>query len=396
MNITKKVKPILVALSATLATATAQSPVNPALYDDDSSGYLERVNGELKKYFSAINELRTDEVDTDRNGRISAKEGAAVAAKVESRAEEAIWELEELIGKKQAYSIAELQTYQAGNRKWPEIRKDEDDDAGEKWTYYLRNSHEDIGILGKVAKDAAPASIAFSKDFEGGNQESWEIKAAFITRRKLSDGIYFLPSLTLDYAENNSPTGKGEKDSLVGRIGFEFVDSTANGDLTNFYRVNLATATETDFASIQEVLEFQWEPVIGGTAIGVPKEIFGNRVGFLLRPIIHAEFGYVFDAGGNQALQPLEKKFYSRVGPKLKLDVWSNIRGLERFSANLALSHYEAIGGRAESGTHFESTLKYRLDDAGNMFLQLKYEKGEIPLTQDSVDKLTLGAGVKF
>jgi hypothetical protein len=76
--------------------------------------------------------------------------------------------------------------------------------------------------------------------------------------------------------------------------------------------------------------------------------------------------------------------------------MWSDIPWLERFSLTLSYSHLEALGNGVESGGFFDSSLSYRLDKEGNIMLTTKYQHGEVPFIQDSVDTITVGLGVKF
>lgn len=383
--------PSIIPVLGLLNTPMLAAPVDPKQFDTNKDGQLIR-DTELRSYFENISELRTDEVDLDGNGNISSDELKAAPKAQNDRVDERILTMDESLTRKKSYTVAEVREYMNPGYIWPAAEGEKKKSA---WTFHVRQDYEDLGVTGKVDGDSKAGGFSFSRTFGKGSQDTWDIDAALILRREIAHNVYFLPSLSLDYSDNNGDEGKNEEDALISRFAFEFVHPVKLG-FTSFYRASLATATETDFDSIQEALELEWEPVVPNSLIGYPRDLFGGKLTYHLRPIIHGEFGYVFDAGSKPNLQDLERDFYSRMGPKIKLDFWTNIQGLEKFSGNLSFAHYEALGPDAESGSMFEAALKYKLDDDGNWYLQLSYENGQIPLLQDEVDKLTFGVGVKF
>ena len=268
----------------------------------------------------------------------------------------------------------------------------------------IRSSHEQIFLAEpeKSAKKAKPAKFSYSRDGINDNdiwQASGSIMRPFILTQKPSSekagahnpGIAFalVPSISFERISNDS-NEDAEVDTLVFRLGSEFENIGFIGEL-QYFRLNLAFATDFDVESDIRAVEFQWEPVALDYGLGAYKEIGGffNAMG---RLILHSEFGKTYDAAGRNDLNDDEKFF--RIGPIFSLDI--KPIALERLTLSGKFQYREGLSGDPDDATLWEVALNYALDVDEHYSVEFGYKDGDIPLTDDDIKTFGVGFAVKF
>jgi hypothetical protein len=379
----------------------AKGKIHVADFDKNKNGLIDSGN-EFESFALAINPITVGAIDKDGDGILTDVEIADIKGLKLQRiqAEQADF------GIKQSYSFAELSEGQPNVDPYPSFPggtpKPQQTDS---WHWYLRSTKEDLGIAAKAkpGAKAAPAVFSLAKDYQS-NASTWLASGTLMGLKRIhynpeaeSKGglasIYFVPSLSINKLETSGNPAK-EVDSLILRAGTEALFQGNNKAF--FVRANPTLATDTDFRSLLGGLEFQFEPYFNGTAIGSSRDLPGGKIHYLFRPLLNIESGGVFDAGEKTALLEHEHEWFSRIGPQLRLEFWSDEPWLERFGLTTSFSHYEALGPDVDSGDFFDATLSFRLDEKGDISLTTKYQHGEIPFIQDHVDALTVGFGIKF
>lgn len=371
-------------------------------YDFDGNGVISRGK-EFDAFVLAVNPISSSDLDANRDGYISNSEHESYGNLRRKKVEAVMDDL----GDKEKYSFVELAAYGPNIFPLPRdiVPEDNGDEERDTWDWYLRGSKEDLGILDTPLPNAraAPALFSFARNYEDASS-TWQAVGALMGRKRIrhyqdaaSDGglsaVYLIPSLTFNKLDTNGDPAK-EADSLVFRLGGEAVFLGENK--AAFVRANPTLGTDTNFRSLLGGFEVQVEPVFNNTIIGSAQSHFDGKLQYRLRPLLNLETGLVFDAGRKANLQNHEDDWFTRVGPQLHLDMWSDVPWLERFSLTMSYSHYEALGNGLESGGFFDSSLSIRLDDDGNISLTTKYQHGEVPFIKDSVDILSVGLGFKF
>ncbi len=397
------ITPLVAVVGLSTAAMASGSPIYVSEYDSNKDRFISKGK-EFNAFALAINPVPLAALDPDKDGYVSDSENEGFAELKRQRVESLMVDL----GDKQIYSFAELAARGPNiftHRSEQDSEPEPEPEKKEEWAWYLRSSREDIGTLKAalpVAK-ASPALFSFARSYADG-ESAWSAVGTLMGIKKVADypiadedgglsAIYLIPSLSFNKIDTNGNAAK-EVDSLIFRFGTEAV--FLGDQKAAFVRANPTFATDTDFRSLVGGFEFQFEPYVNGSVIGSAQSHFNGGLQYLLRPMLNVEAGCVFDAGRKANLQDHEDNFFTRVGPQLHLDMWSDIPWLERFSLTLSYSHLEALGNGVESGGFFDSSLSYRLDKEGNIMLTTKYQHGEVPFIQDSVDTITVGLGVKF
>jgi hypothetical protein len=270
----------------------------------------------------------------------------------------------------------------------------------------IRRKSEDINILqgAKGFNKTQGALFAYSRDVENDN-EIWQargavmypirknIKNAFPTREKTVFSAWsFVPGVSFDRL-SNAKNEKKDLDSLAIRLGLDYEFAGGFWD-AQYIRVAPVYNTDFDFDLEQVLGQVQWEPVKLDWGIGTSREIRSLSLEYRFRPIVHLEYGYVFETGKNENLK--EDSEFFRIGPKLRLDLWSTIELLERFAIHVDWQYLEGVSGDPDNSKLLETGLTANIDQAGRFQFELTYRDGQVPLIQQDTDAVNIGLNIKF
>lgn len=270
----------------------------------------------------------------------------------------------------------------------------------------IRRKSEDITITkdSQAFNKTQGALFAYTRDIQNDN-DIWQARGALLyplrhnikgaypkPDKKVFSSISLVPGITFDRLSNDKDESK-DLNSLSFQLGIEAEWAGGFFD-TQYLRVSPVYNTDFDFESEQILAKVQWEPVKLNWGIGTSKKIPMLPIEFRLRPIAHLEYGYVSDKGNNKSLD--ESDDYIRLGPKLKMDIWSTLEALERLTIHLDWQYLGGLSGKPDDSELFESGLTARLDPAGRFQLELTYRNGDVPIIQKSTESIDLGLNIKF
>ncbi|ABW28141.1 hypothetical protein [Acaryochloris marina] len=274
----------------------------------------------------------------------------------------------------------------------------------------LRRDIEDVTILDSLApiQEADSAILNFTRDFEadntiftvrGGlfypilteiNEEDLEPDKLTLTRYQITPGI------EIDRVENSADAFDDE-DILTFALNTDFEVQGSSVFPSQYFRGNFLYQTDSNFDSSIFGAQLQWEPKNRHIGLGQAQEIFGDALRFRWRAILETQLATVLDAGN--ITDRVDGDLLFRAGPKLEIEFFPANREAEffgRLGLQAEYSFLQNIAGDGETSHLFSSTLSYRLDDTGNANLLVNYRVGDIDLTGQNVNELSIGLGLTF
>ena len=267
----------------------------------------------------------------------------------------------------------------------------------------IRRSHEDSAISeAKSYKKVQGAIFSYSRDFEDDNS-MWQARGALMYPYAIGpvdaspgpgmSATHLMPSITFDRITNEVDKSK-EVDSLIPRIGIECEIIDVLFDL-QYLRGNAAYATDFDFESGIIAAEFQWEPVhlLAGHGISQPVPILESLLEYRIRTLVHLEYGETLELGNRQNI---EEEVFLRLGPKIQAEIFPVPSSLHRVSFHVKFESLEGLSGEPGNSNLIELGMKLLFDRKGHFSLDISYRKGDIPLTMEETDILSIGLGVVF
>lgn len=374
--------------------AAAGAQINPADFDFNKNGqidpgpeaeaFLKHVNKQLGGVFRAI--------DANKDGKIDNAERDAFEAKAQDAIAEDLVDFQDVLGKRSGIPVADVED-RWGLAKEPEPLS--------LFGFQVRRKYDDVSASeagnSRRFRDATPALFSFARDFQTDNSV-WEAHVSLLYPLRMTGkagdpdalSVILVPSVSLD--KISSENKKGEVDSLTFRLGSE---AETRGFLPamelQYFRLNLAYATDTRFDSAVGAVEFEWEPVILRAGLHSRRRV-ADLFEYRARTILAAQAGRTFDAGRKENLE--EDAHFVRVGPKLELTVWPRV--IERLSAGVAFQYLAGLVGKPDHAYLLDAFLNFQLDARGHFSLQVAYQKGRVPLTEEDSNAFSVGIGVKF
>lgn len=341
-------------------------------------------------------------IDSDKDGQISDAERDSYERAARKSIAEWLCDYDVLRDGRSGLPLEE-----ANSAFSPQFKKEPAEKKRAAWqeNVLVRRSHEDVAILSEAKdfKKAEGSQFAYTRDYEDDN-DIWQARGAVIYSQVVSTGFSptrsmggitaysLLPSVSFDRVSNRNNRDK-DVDSLVFRLGTEIEYSGGSSLLeSQYWRANIAYASDFSFDSEVLALEAQWEPVVLGWGIGTSRAGLGDAIEYRWRGIVHAEVGRTLDTGDKTNLE--EHETFFRLGPKLRLELWP--RAIERLGIAVGWSYLEGVEGHPDSSELFESNLNYRLDESGHFMFTLSYRQGEVPLSQDDVKTLSAAISIKY
>lgn len=265
----------------------------------------------------------------------------------------------------------------------------------------IRRTYEERAITNATRfGDAQGAIFSFTRDFENVS-DTWQARGAVMYPKKLHEdwspgrgiaSFYAMPSITFDVAANNTDETK-EVDSLVARLGAELGVKNVGPPL-QFFRADLAYASDSDLESGVLAVELDWEPVWPILGIGANQDVPLLPLEYRLRTVLHMEYGRVTATGNKESLEKDDNFF--RYGPKLQVELFPTSPKLDRLSFIIKYEYLHGSSGEPGHSDLFEAAMSYQLDEEGYLGLDITYRNGDVPLTKEAVDSLTVGFSVKF
>jgi hypothetical protein len=267
----------------------------------------------------------------------------------------------------------------------------------------IRDSYEQntLDEIEKTFKNAKPALLTFTRNIES-NQNSFIAKGAIMRPIRIYSAesaspsnemylstIVFTPSLTIN--RTVSPDKTKETDSQQWRMGAD-VETAAGWIALQNFRVFAAYATDFEWKSKVVGAEFQWEPTFDTYGSGSYWRLIDPVLDIRWRLYPHFEYGYVVDAGEKTNIKTGDT--YFRLGPKATLDVYPVFA--PGFVLSIQYAYLAGITGTPRVSRMFDPALSYQIDSQGHIVLQVEYSFGQVPLTEENVESLTVGVGIKF
>jgi hypothetical protein len=201
--------------------------------------------------------------------------------------------------------------------------------------------------------------------------------------------IVIAPSLTVNRTISADKTK--ETDALQWRLGAD-VETAAGWMALQNFRIFGAFATDFEWKSRVVGVEFQWEPTLDKYGSGSFWRLIQSVLDFRWRLYPHFEYGNVLNAGEKLNIKSGETFF--RLGPKVSLDLRPAFAQDAVFSIQYA--YLDGITGTPRASRMFDPAFSYTIDAKGHIVLQAEYSFGQIPLTEENVENITIGVGVKF
>ncbi len=364
-----------------LLESTAQEPAD---FDRDGNGMLNR--SELTIFFIHRLDPSFSKLDMDKDGIITDAEMQKARAEMQKFRDEAmnfnVQDVIDFFGEKEAYPVEEIRDYTQTNSR------------ADRFTLggiQIRNSHEIVSY-----QRANPAHFSYTRDFET-DSDVWQAQGTVLRPIKLYAGggdadpdsiaisaINLVPSISFDRVSSEG--------SLVFRLGGDLELFGGWLDLQNL-RLYASYATDFDFRSDIIAAEFEWEPTLFDIGIGVYRSLIRNKesIEYRFRAFLHGEYGRVNDTGEKTALEDAD---FFRVGPFLQVEIRPEF--FRRFTLRGAWTYQAAIDGLPKNSYLSEVAANCRLDQYGHFSVEMVYQNGRIPFTQDEVETLTIGLGIKF
>lgn len=371
-------------LAAALSIPAVAYSADPKDFDGGAGpkdGKLDRA--ELLVMFTQMDPFSFEKIDLNHNGQIEQEE-------LDSGPTDLLHALEKALGSPPPYLVSDVDKYVQKMKGAPTIEA--------PFGLMIRGKHDVVTVSDPAEsfKKAEAATFSYSRDFES-HKDIWQATGAVLRPFRLPvkpggalDAASITPSVSFDRLDNEKDPTK-DKNSLIFRLQNE---GEFNNLLDNHYlRAFLSYATDFNFEKEIAAVELEWEPVWLNGGIGVFRSIgLDGPIQYRIRPVIHAEYGHVFDAGLSKNLN--DNDDFLRVGPRFSLALRPT--GFKRLIWTTTISYLGGIVGDPHSAYHLESKLALQIDSAGHFNVNLGYEKGETPLVNDVTNNLTLGLGVKF
>lgn len=336
------------------------------------------------------------EIDTNLDGQIDASEAQAFDHKLDDAIVKKLGEYTDLLKGAKGMSYDDVQYIVFGP---PKPTPPQMDSNGGKWL--LRRDYENIGVKddAKDPKNVKGALLAYTRDYKNHN-DIWQVRGTlmYLLRNENTNGKKrgvtawsLIPGVSFDRLSNSNESFT-DINSLTFRLGSE-IEYMGGGFMeSQYWRLNLAYATDFDLKSGVLAAEVQWEPIDNDLGIGVARHVFGDLFEFRWRPILHAEAGSVLNAGKKGWL--LEDEGFFRSGPKLHVDLWPLFA--DRIHIGFDWQYLKGFSGKPDYISLFQSDLSYNLNKEGNYAISFVYRNGRLPITFDKVKDLTLGLSVRY
>jgi hypothetical protein len=378
------------------------SPVHAAVveeFDADGNGLIE-PGSEITALLKSTVTVPYAAIDTNRDGKVDRQESEALDRKLDEDISFRLEEYRELLGDSAGMPIADVNRFIGGLPPSPAPSPA----AAGASRLLVRRDYENIGVMGQ-SKDPSTvkgAWAAYTKDYENRN-DIWQLRGSAMYLLRSETGFApsgdnggvtaysFVPGVSFDRV-SNSNENYTDVNSLTFRLGSEVEYMGGGFSDAQYFRLNLAYASDFDLESGVLALEAQWEPVDTDIGMGVARSVFGGLFDLRWRPILHAEGGRVIERGDKYWL--VEDESFFRAGPKLHADLWPLF--LERVRIGFDWQYLHGFSGYPGHVRLFEGDISYALNEKGNYAIGLSYRKGRLPLTFEKVDDLTLGLSVKY
>lgn len=255
----------------------------------------------------------------------------------------------------------------------------------------LRETYEEYTIVNKVGsfKKAKAASFSYARNFDN-DVNVWAAKGALIKPFVLGKNFGFIPSVVFNRLSSRRDTTDEEANSLVFRGGLNRTLNLKSAVLN--LRGFVSLATDFDLESDVRALEFQVEPIFL-KYMGVYTRLF-KGLEARGRIFIHYELGKVESVGDKELDE--DDEFY-RIGPKIDLSLRTE-SSLGSAGPVLVNIKWERLYGINDTNDLelFTGKIAVDLDAEDHLKFQVEYSKGRILLTQEKINNLTIGLGIKF
>ena len=264
----------------------------------------------------------------------------------------------------------------------------------EDWGILIRDSPENLDIAQEPQSQAKAksATIALARNIAA-DKTTLTLKGAIMRPVRFGSNPDFqlYPSLQINRVRNKPESAK-DVDTLAIRIGMsKKVSLSKTGPVEDLYlRLNPTYTTDSHFNSDIRSIELQVEPVAIGYAIGKSKRL--GPIDFRLLPMVHYEYGRVFDNGDEAEL--VEDDTISRLGTKLELQIWPVHS--DRLSAVIKYEYLATVSGNQRDRRIFQMTMSYAIDKAQHYSIQLKYANGDTSVKLEDEEAWFVGFGVRF
>lgn len=339
---------------------------NPSSFDGDHDGFLS-VN-ELSNFLAHTKIKKISKADIDKDGRIDTAPVKSFLA-----------EMSQTHGAG-PYTFAQV------NSKFPPSK------SFDPWGILLRESHEDITASSDILpiSKVKAATLSYAYDYPT-KSSTWMMKGALMRPFFSEDeNRAVVPSITFNRIISDDSTK--EANSFVPRLGYhQFINSD---NVLQILRLFINYGTDFSFESSQYGVEFEYEPVFVKLPFGRYYTVVASSTGSALeiRTKVFAQFqgGYVEKTGNKENLKA--ESGYFRAGGKGVLDV----RLFEKLELTGGYTYLHAFEGSPEKSRHKVLGASYTLGENGNVAIKMEYQYGNIPITQEEVENLTIGFGIKF
>lgn len=373
-----------IALIGWFATFSAAYSQKVADFDKNNDKKLDAEELRAFLVFRFLPKEGFEKADTNKDGMIDSTEREIFVRKY-------LGYLQQYFGGPPAYSLEQVAS----------VYPDETD--LDLFGFRIRDSYEQntLDEKEKTFKAAKPAVLTFTRNIAG-NQDVWAAKGAlmrpFSAYKAKSvpppdvmylSTIVIAPSLTVDRTISADKTK--ETDALQWRLGAD-LETTSGWVALQDFRIFGAFATDFEWKSKVVAVEFQWEPTLGKYGSGSYWRLIKSVLDFRWRLYPHLEYGNVLDA--EEKMNIKAKQTFFRLGLKASLDLRPAFA--QDFVLSIQYAYLDGITGTPRASRMFDPALSYSIDPNGHIVLQAEYSFGQIPLTEENVEKVTFGVGVKF
>jgi hypothetical protein len=348
-----------------MITMTAQSYAQaPNRFDRDGDGMLSISELDVFLFHTQIKKV--SKADTNKDGFLDNSEISSFRAEVTSK-----------------YGLGPY-TFDQISKLFPAFK------GFNVWGILIRESHEDITASSDITpiSKVKAATLSYAYDYPS-KSSTWMIKGSmmrpfFFAKEKKA----FVPSVTFNRVISDDSTK--EANSFVPRLGYHHFLGSSD---VHIFRFLLNYGTDFSFESAQYGAELEYEPVLEKLPFGRYSVLIGQSNPALeirIKVVAQLQGGYVEESGNKENLK--DESSYFRAGGKGTLD----LRFFERLELSAGYTYLHAFEGTPENSQQKIFSASYSLGDDGNIALKVEYQYGNVPITQEEVENLTIGFGVKF
>lgn len=359
-------------------------PQSAAKFDKNSDKNLDREELRVFLIYRFLPKEGFERADVNKDGMIDSTESGTFIRKY-------VAYLQEYLGSPPPYSLEQVSS----------VYPDESD--LDLLGFRIRDSYEQntLDQKEKTFKAAKPAVFTFTRN-NSDNKNIWIAKGTlmrplgvFLAKSVPPPGVMYLsaivvaPSLTMNRTISSNKSK--EVDDLQWRLGVD-VETTDGWIALQDFRIFGSFATDFEWKSKVFATEFQWEPTFGKYGSGSYWRLIKSVLDFRWRLYPHFEYGNVVNAGDKSNIKTGQTFF--RLGPKVSLD----LRPAFAQDAVLTIqyAYLDGISGIPRASRMFNPSLSYEIDAKGHIVLQVAYSFGQMPLTEEIVDNIMFGVGMKF